>query len=48
MDQEAVRAFVVAMYEQARRVAASVFSESDRLLRVVSSTLTENFCDEAN
>ena len=31
VDQEAVRASVVAMYEKARRVAASVFSESDRL-----------------
>ena len=48
VDQEAVRASVVAMYKKVRRVAASVFSESDRLLRVVSFTLSENFCDEAN
>ena len=48
VDQEVVRVSVVAMYERARRVAASVFSESDRLLRVVSSTLSENFYDEAN
>ena len=48
VDQEVVRASVVAMYEKARQVAASMFSESDRLLRVVSSTLLENFYDEAN
>ena len=48
VDQEAVRASVAAMYEKARRVAASLFSESDRLLRVVSSTLSEKFYDEVN
>ena len=48
VDQEAVRASVAAAYQKARRIAASSFSESDRLLRVVSSTLSENFYDEAN
>ena len=38
VNQEAVRASVVAMYEKAWRVAASIFSKSDWLLRVVSST----------
>ena len=31
VDQEVVRVSVLAMYERARRVAASVFSESDKL-----------------
>ena len=47
VDQEAVRSSVVATYKKARQVAASMFSESDRLLRVVSSTLSEAFYDEA-
>ena len=47
VDQEAVRSSVVATYEKARQVAASMFSESDRLLRVVSSTLSEAFYEEA-
>lgn len=36
------------MEKAARQVAASIFSKSDWLLRVVSSTLLENFYDEAN
>eukprot|EP00816_Leptocylindrus_hargravesii_P007373 CAMPEP_0196805878 /NCGR_PEP_ID=MMETSP1362-20130617/5733_1 /TAXON_ID=163516 /ORGANISM="Leptocylindrus danicus, Strain CCMP1856" /LENGTH=84 /DNA_ID=CAMNT_0042179069 /DNA_START=98 /DNA_END=352 /DNA_ORIENTATION=- len=47
LNQEAARSSVLATYEKAQMVAASMFSESVWLMRVVSATLSEEFYDEA-
>ena len=43
-----MRASVAATYQKAWQVEASMVSESVRLLRVISSTLSEIFYNEAN